>query len=209
MALGVAVTMGAVMLSGRAEPEADEPAVMTLPVPTDIVSVRPEPSPPPPPKPPGITPCCTRRGDCLSRGMACQPAPCEDAALPDRLWLLRLIGVARRPDRESGFSEDMSRTYPAAVACMSRKSTGEEICVPFTRNPGASAEPDRLPITTAELVRGDVVVRVTEADKPLSQGAVAANHDWLRSGVLCQGLLLYVGEKASASVRVSVALDTE
>ncbi|WP_437874382.1 protein kinase domain-containing protein [Sorangium sp. So ce513] len=209
LALGVAVTMGAVMLSGRAEPEADAPAITTPPVPTDTVSLRPEPIQIPPPKPPEITPCCTRRGDCLSRGVACQPAPCEDAALPDRLWLLRLIGVARRPDRESGFSEDMARTHPAAVACVSRKSTGEEICVPFTREPGASSEPDRLPITTAELVRGDIAVRVTEADVLLSRGPVAANHDWLRSGALCQGLLLYVGEKASASIRVSVALDTE
>lgn len=209
LALGVAVSTGAAMLAGRAEPEPEEPVAMTPPVAPGVVSVRPEPTQVAPPETSEVTPCCRKGGDCLSRGMACQSAPCEDVPLPDRSWLLRLIGVGRRPDVESGFSEDMSRTHPAAEACVHRRSTGEEICVPFTREPGAPSEPDRLPITTAELVRGDVVVRVTEAGVPLSQGAVAANHDWLKSGVLCQGLWLYVGEKASASVRVAVALDTE
>lgn len=92
---------------------------------------------------------------------------------------------------------------------MHRTLTGEAICVPLAQDAAARREPERLQITTAELARGDVVIRVTEAGVPLSEGRVAANYDWIKSSVLCQGMLLYVGEKASASVRASVALDAE
>ncbi|WP_437825968.1 protein kinase domain-containing protein [Sorangium sp. So ce1153] len=211
LALGVAASAGAAMLAGRSEPEADEVVAMGQPAAPAVVPVRPEPVQVAPPKPPEpeVTPCCRRQGDCLSRGMTCVSVPCEDVALPDRSWWLRLVGVARRPEGDGGFSEDMARTHPAAEACVHRTSTGEEICVPFTQDPAARGEIARLQVTTAELVRGEVTVRVTEAGVSLSEGRVAANHDWLKSGVLCQGLLLYVGEKASASVRISVALDAE
>ncbi|WP_437707316.1 protein kinase [Sorangium sp. So ce448] len=209
LALGAAASAGASMLAGRPEPDAGEVAQMTLPAAPGVVSVRPDPLQVAPPKQPEVTPCCNKQGDCFSKGMTCLPAPCEDVPLPDRSWLLRLTGVARRPDGETRFTEDMSRTHPAAQACVRRQSTGEEICIPFTQDPAARGEPERLQITTAELVRGEVVIRVTEAGVPLSEGHVAANYDWLKSSVLCQGLLLFVGEKASASVRVAVALDAE
>ncbi|WP_437573275.1 protein kinase domain-containing protein [Sorangium sp. So ce887] len=209
LALGVAASAGAAMLASRADPEADEVVPILPPAAPGVASVRPDPLQVAPPKPPEVTPCCRKQGDCLSTGMTCLPAPCEDVPLPDRAWLLRLIGVARQPEGESGFSEDMAKTHPAAEACVHRKSTGEEICIPFTQDPTARSQPDRLQVTTAELARGDVVVRVMEAGMPLSEGRVAANYDGLRSGVLCQGLLLYVGERTSASVRVAVALDAE
>ncbi|WP_437331531.1 protein kinase domain-containing protein [Sorangium sp. So ce394] len=209
LALGVAASAGAAMLAKSSDPEADEGVPMIPPAAPGVASVQPDPLQVTPPKPPDVTPCCRKQGDCLSKGMTCLPAPCEDVPLPERTWSLRLTGVARRPEGESSFSEDMARTHPAAEACVHRKSTGEEICVPFTQDPTARRQPERLQVTTAELVRGEIVVRVMEAGVSLSEGRVAANHDWLKSGVLCQGLLLYVGQKASASVRIAVALDAE
>ncbi|XXT14762.1 protein kinase [Sorangium sp. So ce429] len=211
LALGVAASAGAAMLAGRSDPEAGEVVAVGQPAAPGVVPVRPDPVQVAPPKPPEpeVTPCCRNQGDCLSRGVTCASARCEDVPLPDRSWWLRLVGVARRPEGTRWFSEDMARTHPAAEACLHRTSTGEEMCIPFTKEPAAPGEPERLQITTAELARGEIVVRVTEAGVPLSAGRVAANHDWIRSGVLCQGLLLFVGEKASASVQVSVALDAE
>ncbi|WP_437585364.1 protein kinase domain-containing protein [Sorangium sp. So ce1000] len=209
LALGVAASAGAAMLAGRSDPDADASAPITLPSAPGVVSLQSEPLQVAPPKQPEVTPCCNKQGDCFSKGMSCLPAPCEDVPLPERSWLLRLSGVARRPEGETTFSEDMARTHPGAEACVQRKSTGEEICVPFHQEPAARSAPERLQITTAELVRGEVGIRVTEAGVPFAEGRVAANYDWLKSSVLCQGLLLYVGEKASASVRVAVALDAE
>ncbi|XXX72178.1 protein kinase [Sorangium sp. So ce134] len=207
LALGALASAGVAMIAKAPDPEVDEGAPLILPAAPGVASVRADPLQAAPPAPPEVTPCCRKQGDCLSKGMTCLPAPCEDVPLPDRTWWLRLTGVARKPEGENLFTEDMARTNPAAEACVRRKSTGEEICVPFTKDPADRSEPERLQVTTAELVRGDVVVRVMEAGVALSEGRVAANHDWLKGGVLCQGLLLFVGEKASASVRIAVALD--
>ncbi|WP_159397407.1 serine/threonine-protein kinase [Sorangium cellulosum] len=211
LALGVAASAGAAMLAAREEPEPDEETPAILPAAPRSAAVRPDPPPPAdPPRPLEVTPCCKKQGDCLAKGMTCQPAPCEDVPLPDRSWWLRLTGVARRPEGERGFSEDMAKTHPAAEACMRRTSTGEEICIPFTRDPHAPALPiARLPVTTGELVRGEIMIRVLEAGATLLDGRAAENRDWLKSGVLCQGMLLYVGEKASAPARLGVALDAE
>jgi serine/threonine-protein kinase len=212
VAFGIAASAGAVMLAGR--PQADDEVATTSPPPTASptaisVPLLPDPIPAVPPELPAPTSCCRKQGDCISKGITCRPAPCEDTPLPDRVWWLRLSGVARRPSGDILFREDMARTHPDAEACVRRVSTNEEICTPFTRDPAALNEPERLQVTTAELVRGEIDVRVIEAGVPLSEGRVAANYDWLRSGVLCQGLLLFVGEKATATVRLAVALDAE
>lgn len=116
--------------------------------------------------------------------------------------------MVRKPDGESQLTDDMALKPPDATVCVRRVATGDGICIPFTTKRSAGDEPvARLQVTTGDLRRGELDLRVVEAGVLLVQGRSAPNYNGLRSGVLCQGLRLHVGERETARVRISVALD--
>lgn len=156
------------------------------------------------------TPCCGDRDRCLvSPERSCITDPsCQDRALPERSFLLRLVGIAGRPEGETLYKEDLAGTRPGARVCVRRRATGEQVCSSLERiaKPGGD-QANRLPITTTELMRGDLDVEITDGAETLARDRMAPNPGGLTSAVLCKGLLMYVGPKALAPVRVGAALD--
>lgn len=156
------------------------------------------------------TPCCGDRDRChVSPERSCSREPsCQDRALPERSFLLRLVGIAGRPEGESLYKEDLAGTRPGAQVCVRRRTTGEQICSSLERIAKSGGDrANRLPITTTELMRGDLDIEVTDGAEALAAGRMAPNPGGVTSAVLCKGLLMYVGPKASARARIGAALD--
>lgn len=160
------------------------------------------------PEPPAPIPCCGKRGRCVSEERTCKPGPCDDVLLPERTWMLRLLSAAGRPEGEKEFIKDLGEAHPGAEICLRRPASGEEVCAPLRQLAAKGGARDRrLRITTGDLLRGELELRISDGGVAIAQDRIAPNREGLKSGVLCQGLLLYVGRRDTARVRLSADLD--
>ncbi|WP_169796655.1 serine/threonine-protein kinase [Chondromyces crocatus] len=156
------------------------------------------------------TPCCKPSPQsCVSPERACSAGPgCEDSQLPEHPFFLRLIGAAERPPGSTKYTIDMAEMHPSAEVCVRRVVSGNEVCASFSEisAPGG-ARSRRLPITTADVTKSGLEIRIREGEQLLAQGRNASNHGGVTSAILCQGMLLYVGPRDQASVRLGIDLD--
>ncbi len=164
--------------------------------------------------PPAPVPCCGDGTTCKS-GRSCNPGTCT-AILPDRWWYLRVTGVALRSIEQGqtgasdSFPEDMAGTHPRGRVCLARSaSPGTEACVPIAKAARTKDgdRSNRLRVRTSDLESGGLEIRVEDGGVELARGPSAPNERGLSTTVLCRGMSLYVGPRATALARVFAYLD--
>jgi eukaryotic-like serine/threonine-protein kinase len=152
---------------------------------------------------PEAVPCCIGQGPCAS-GRTCERGHCDDKALVERTWALRITGV-----KATEHDEDLTGTHPRATVCMRNDRSGEKICAPMTNI--ARDGGDRVNVlhaTTSDLAYGRVTISVIEGSKMLYPDArMADNREGIKTSVLCRGMRLRAGPRDSAPVHVLVFLD--
>lgn len=152
---------------------------------------------------PEIIPCCINQGICPS-GHTCDRDRCEDKALAEREWTLRITGAM-----VTARNEDLSVTHPKATVCMRNDRSGDKICAPMSSITRAGG--DRVNVlhaTTSDLISGRITIWVTEGGKPLYPDEhMADNREGIKTSALCRGMRLRAGPRDSAPVHVFVFLD--
>ena len=206
-ALGIALLVGAAAIGGAAlyaSCAAPSPVVSVTPA---IVPVQPSPVDLPSIEAPLAAPCPDSLASCQS-GRACTPGLLK-TRISESTWWLRVSGVAGRTGRGLSFGEDMGGTHPSWTVCLQRiDPPSSEVCVPFLNMVKAGGDrAHRLHVTTSDLVRGNIAIRINEAGVDKITGVGAPNPNGLLTSALCGGTHLYIGDSASAPAKVNLFLD--
>lgn len=194
--VAVAVVATVMIVRSRPEPEAPAPVPVAPPPPTPVVETAQEPSVP--------VPCCPANGRCPLPDRACVPAPCQDQPLPEQTWWLRPTGMVAR-GKDGRYTEGMMEAHPRAEVCLRLASGGDEVCSPV-RVVGLRDQGPRLEVTTADVLNGQVHVRVVEGGATIANERTVAIRDGLLSSALCKGLMLHVGARDRGPARLFAEL---
>lgn len=200
---GVVAVVGAV--GGAVLYDTYRPRAPAVPVMWAVPPTQPAPVNPPVVEALLAAPCSEVRAWCQS-GRTCTPG-LQKTRIPERTWWLRVSGVAGRTT--SGFGEDMGGTHPRAMVGLRRLGSSDpEVFVPFSKMVKAGGDrDDRLPVTTSDLERGNIAIRINENGIDIMSDTSAPNPSGLLTTALCGGTHLYVGPSATAPAKVNLFLD--
>ncbi|HVK68928.1 MAG TPA: serine/threonine-protein kinase [Polyangium sp.] len=151
---------------------------------------------------PGL-PCCEGGGTCRS-GHPCNPGRCEDKALPERIWTLRMTGTVVVDG-----NQDLAQTNPSALVCMRNERTGDRACSPMKEMVRVGGDKvNVLRASTMDLAYGRIFIRVVEGKRDLyPEVRIADNRGGIKNSILCSSMRLRAGPRDSAPVHVLVYLD--
>lgn len=134
--------------------------------------------------------------------MACNSTKgCTETLLPERSWWLQPTMVAGRGSGD--FSENLLGR-PGAELCLQLGDV--QSCAPIRQAINGRVG---LPVRTSDLLQGNVQVRVKDAGGVIVDDKTAPIVDGLKTSALCRGLLLYVGPRDRAPLRLTLDLREE